>query len=569
MNPVIFRAVLRLAAIAIGVVAIADPAMPIGAVPRASIVVVDVSSGGAGDIAAELSRLRNADHVIERAGTPNAIPCGVDERCVVVADGAISPRLPDDLRTPMALIALDPPAAPNLRVESVTVAAAQHAAAAGTSSIVLAATAMTGRESEVRITDGDALVGAAVHKWKADGRVTIEVPWWPMATGLRAIRARVAPFAGETAAFDNAVDIGVEIAAARIPVLVFDARPSWQSTYVRRVLEDDPRFAVEHRARVAPSISAGTADGRLDAPALAGARAVIAGGLDALTTADVDRLERFARDGGGLILLPDRRPTGAVSRLVLGEWRERLSAEANPVGPLRAAEILTAEAAPATSTVLGRSAGAPAIVATPLGQGVIIVAGAMDAWRHRDADGGAFDRFWRSVTAEAAISRVAVRVAFEDRIARAHSRLGFTVRAAASTVSAVGRCDGGPAQPVRLWPSGTPGVFHGELAIGARGPCRLDVAAGDQRAHAGVAVVDDYARPATGVLAALDREVRRRGGVVATRADLRPIAAALEASASSSGDHANAHPMRSALWIVPFAGLLSIEWWLRRRSGLS
>ena len=30
------------------------------------------------------------------------------------------------------------------------------------------------------------------------------------------------------------------------------------STFVRRALEDDPRFAVGHRARVAPALSAGT-----------------------------------------------------------------------------------------------------------------------------------------------------------------------------------------------------------------------------------------------------------------------------------------------------------------------
>jgi hypothetical protein len=28
------------------------------------------------------------------------------------------------------------------------------------------------------------------------------------------------------------------------------------------------------------------------------------------------------------------------------------------------------------------------------------------------------------------------------------------------------------------------------------------------------------------------------------------------------------HPMRSAWWIVPFAGLLCAEWMLRRRQGL-
>jgi hypothetical protein len=59
---------------------------------------------------------------------------------------------------------------------------------------------------------------------------------------------------------------------------VFDARPSWNSTFVRRALEDDARFAVGYRSRIAPAVSAGTPNGRLDAAVLDTVAAVIVGG---------------------------------------------------------------------------------------------------------------------------------------------------------------------------------------------------------------------------------------------------------------------------------------------------
>jgi hypothetical protein len=560
------RLVLRLAAAAIAVLAIFDPVLMLDAAPRAPIVVV-AAARDASAVAAELRGLRSDREILERPIVNQRVPCGVDERCVIVADGSMEARLPGDLARPPALI-VSAPAPPNVRVRSVVAPSRLHASAAAVASVDLDGAGMGGRRSEVRLTDGEAVVGSAVHDWAADGRVSIDVPWWPLAGGARTIRVAVMPFDGETASSDNAIDLGVQVTTERARVLVFDARPSWQSTFVRRALEDDPRFRVEHHARLAPAISAGTAGGRLDAATLQNTDALVLAGLEALTAADVDAIQRFVRVGGSAILLPDRAPSGPTARLFIGDWRERLAAEPSAVGPLRSGELLTAAALP-TSTVLAKAGDAPAIVATPLADGLVVIAGAMDAWRHRDADANAFDRFWRSLTSEAASARNPMRITFEEHVAAASARLPFTVSGASgSEVSAIGRCADDAAQAVRLWPSGTRQVFRGELTIGRRGSCTLEVVAGDRRAAAAVAVVDRPVRSALHVLERIENEVRHDGGIVASRDDLSPIATALDAEQLTRTDRSPLHPMRSSWWIVPFAALLSSEWWLRRRAGL-
>ena len=560
------RLVLRSAAVAIAVVAIFDPVIMLDAASRAPIVLVPAARD-ASKVVAELRQLRASDEIVERPLVGGRVPCQVEERCLVAADGSTEARLPDDLVQPL-LVTMSEPVPPNVAVRSVVMPSRQHVATAGVASVELGGAAMAGRRSELRLADGEAVIGSAVHTWTSDGRVSVEVPWWPLGPGTRTIRVMVAPFDGESASFDNAIEIGVQVTTERARVLVFDARPSWQSTFVRRALEDDPRFHVDHRARLAPAISAGTAEGRLDAATLDHTDTLVLSGLDALTSADVDHIERFVRAGGSAVLLPDRAPSGPVTRLLIGDWRERLNAEPSAVGPLGAGELLTATAVPPTSTVLASAGEMPTIVATPLAEGLVVVVGAMDAWRHRDA-GNAFDRFWRSLVFEAASARNPLRITFEEHVVAAGSRLPFTVSGVvASEVSAVGRCADGVAQAIRLWPAGTRQVFRGELATGERGACAVEIAAGDRGAVAGVAVVDRPMRAAGPLLERLEGDVRNRGGLVASAVDLSPIATALEAGHPRHADRRPFYPMRSSWWSVPFAALLSIEWWLRRRAGL-
>jgi hypothetical protein len=57
-----------------------------------------------------------------------------------------------------------------------------------------------------------------------------------------------------------------------------------------------------------------------------------------------------------------------------------------------------------------------------------------------------------------------------------------------------------------------------------------------------------------------------RGAVVA-ETDLSSLAPALTKALSAPVETRTIHPMRSAWWLIPFAGLLGIEWWQRRKNG--
>lgn len=575
MKSGVARVLLRSAAIAIVIAAMIDPVLSVGSAGGAAAVVVNMTANDAPAIENRVRQSAGGSELISRRLTDHRLPCALGERCIVVADGSIEAVWPSDLPIPASLVIVRGSATPNVFLRAASITPAQHLRAGGAAEIMLDGTGMAGRRTEIRLTDGTALVGAATHEWKADGLVTMTVPWWPIATGPRVIRVHANPSEAESTTFDNTIDVGVSIGADRLPVLVFDPRPSWNSTFTRRALEDDSRFVVEHRARVAPAISAGTMNGRLDEQALDAAAVIVVGAPDALSPADVDVIERFVRlKGGTAILLPERAPSGPASRLFAGRWVEQLSASAEPVGLLRAGEILRTDVAPITASVLAHAGTWPSIVVTPAGNGRIVVSGAMDAWRYRDHDAGAFDRFWRSLVAESAAAGAALQLTFENRVASPGSRERFTVRSrrsnalATSAASAVGRCGDGPAQTIRLWPTGARDTFHGELPIDDRGPCTIEASMNDRRITAGIAVMPAARRGAQITLARLERDARAADGAIATEGDLSPIAIARTAADARDRRSSPTHPMRSAWWIWIFTGCLSAEWWLRRRAGL-
>jgi len=57
------------------------------------------------------------------------------------------------------------------------------------------------------------------------------------------------------------------------------------------------------------------------------------------------------------------------------------------------------------------------------------------------------------------------------------------------------------------------------------------------------------------------------GGVDVGPEQLRTLEDHLRASTNTPAERTSRHPMRSAWWFAPFAACLSVEWWLRRRSG--
>jgi len=568
MNERLVRGTLRAIAIAIAVAALVDPVWSIERAPAIPLTLIKMTLADVTPIERELRRLHPDVAVQVREVVHHRVPCGPGDRCLVLADGSVDAELPADLAHPLSLIRVVNPGA-NVRVRSVLLASGQQASAAGVASVVLEGRGVIGRRTELRISDGAAIVGSAIVDWKSDGVQTVDVPWWPLASGPRTLRVEADPAGSEPAQFDNALTVGVHVGSERLPVLVFDARSSWGSTFVRRALEDDPRFLVEHRSRLAPAIAAGTANGRLDAPALDAASVLIVGGPDALTASDVDLIERYVQvRGGTVVLLPERAPSGSVARLLAGDWSERLTSEPQRVGPLRATELLMAS---------GTSWTGPVAI-TPTGSGRIVISTAMDAWRHRDDDGGVFDRFWRSVVAEGAAAGSALRLEFENAIGAPGSRQPFTLRFRSMTpvsaieATAIARC-GPPSRPsaasadraqtLRLWPAGSPAVLRGELPLAGGEACTVEVTVNDSRATRGIAVADALSRSADDTLAELERHARASGGAVTDEDNLSPIAQEIPNSPVTLP----VRPMHSGWWLLPFAGCLSAEWWLRRRTG--
>lgn len=563
---------LRAVAVTIAVAAMIDPVMTVSRpVPRRVVIARLAATDGEAVASAARSALPGAT-VSVRAVSHGRLPCAPGESCLMVADGSVAAELPDDVEEPVSLVRVPRPDGPNLAMQSIVAPLTQSTAGAGRVRVALAGTGMAGRRTELRISDGAATVGSAVHEWAADGDVTVAVPWWPLAGRARALHVAALPFEGEVSVVDNALDIGVTVSSARARVLVYDVRPSWGSTFVRRALEDDPRFEVEHRAGLAPSLAAGTAGGRLDAATLDAVAVAVIGGPDGLGNGDVTLLERFVRERGGtLILVPDRQIAGAAARLVSGRWSEHLEPVPSPAGPLRASETLQLAEASPFDVVLATVKDRPVVVVSPSGRGRIVVAGAMDAWRYRDADGGAFDRFWRSVVLESAAAGAAVRIDMAQPIAARGHKVPFVVRAhrmsipTAATASASATCGDRPARSLRLWPQAEPGVFAGTVSADADGPCEVRVVIDDaEPAIGGLAVTTGATASVSAVMLQLERAAARTGGVVG---DVDAVIAKLTASSQGTAPTA-VWPMRSPWWMSPFVACLGLEWWLRRRAGL-
>lgn len=573
MSVVLVRLALRATAIAIAIAALIDPALSSSAPPASPVVAVHLTSNGPGAVDRGLRSQLAGRELIARRTAGNRLPCAADEHCVVIADGSIDVDWPAD-SGPVSLISVPQSGQPNVSVRS-AVLSGGHAAAAGVARIELSGQGVEGTRTEVRIMDGGGVVGAGTHQWSAALNATIDLAWWPISLGPSALRIEAMPVDDETTIVDNHLDVGITISGARTPVMVFDARPSWISTFVRRALEDDARFTVGYRSRAAPALSAGTANGRMDAASLDGLPLVIVGGPEALTSEEVALLDRYVRvRGGTLVLLPDQRVSGPSSRLFSGEWREHLTANAEAIGPLRATEILRTAESAVTASVIARSAQSPAIVSTPTGEGRIVVSGAMDAWRYRHLDAGAFDRFWRSMAAQGASAGLGLSMRFDHPIVSAGSRARFTLRdrrfesPSSSEASAVARCNNGSATTVRVWPSGRVGEFVGEVPATAIGGCTVEATAGDRQVSAAIAIVDRPSRGVDRTLARLVRQARDSGGAVAGPGDEAVVVRAIDAAPPTMSRVVSVHPMREPWWILPFAGCLTAEWWLRRRKGL-
>ena len=605
------RLMLRLVAIAIAVAAFVDPAISMSGATRARLaLVISQPSSPAERVRARLVQDLGASFEIVPAITSDAAAA------IVIGDRYVDEPVPDAL--PIASVTIANAAAAGVRIVGVDAPAETPAATAIRVGVDVEGVGVAGRGSDVVVRIAGLEVGRASHRWTAarerwhaaiDALPVGEPPW--------VVRVEAAAIDG--AGPGSAVDTLVDRRRSPFRVEVYEPRPSWATTFVRRALEADARFQVASLSYSSRGISARTRDDvRLDDPRLDRFDVVIVGGLDRLSASDGRWLDRYLRErGGAVVLLPDQRlDAGPARELVTGRARlgpdlvEQLLEQpaklvvAPPAAAIEASELLVLRTLTPGSEIVASTPGvngSPVIVSMPRGSGRLFVSGAMDAWRFRSADHDAFDRFWQSTMAGLALAvPPPMSVTVAPALLRPGGRGDMTVRLRSPHDTP----DGAPVtatapdgQPIRLTPAAEPGVFRGSFTVG-QAP-RPEVARAAQ-ARLGDT---DRARPREDGTRAW-RVSAEAGGAnpqsasrsVVVQADAHPLRSAIAPplsmlSASHRGIDVGPeripdlerfvraamqppaatvvrHPMRSAWWMLPFAACLSAEWWLRRRRGL-
>ena len=549
------RVALRVAAIAIAVAGLIDPVATVSRPsPQPLAITILGTATDAGYDAAERVRAGIADlfdvAVRTQTGTTDASPCPEEGGCIVISDGIAPHRL--RARGPLGAVRVKTSSQPKVAITGVRAPARTDPDARGVVTVTLGS---DDPAPLVRVFDGTVLVGAST---------TGRVEWTPIARGLRDLRIATA---------DDEAHVAVDVTPERHPVLIYEPQPTWLGTFVRRALENDPRFAIQTRARVANAITVSTGTAPLDFAALerANSRVVVVTAVERLTASEVAALDAFIRRrGGSVVALLDRAPAGPSRTLLPFTVSERREAEPVAIAQLEASEFLTFTSLDAATTPLASAGNAAVVVSRPLGNGTLIASGASDAWRFRD--GNSFDAFWQSLIADAAAAAGdALVITLDRQLARPHERVHVQVdwRSLSAMPGAIDAraalvCDDG-SRPIRLWPDGAPGRFDGEVTLPAAGDCRVSATMNDVTGSTALMVRD--------VPTLADRSddlstaIAAHGGTVVNAGDENALVTMLRRSASRRDVSTQVHPMRSPLWIIPFAACLGGEWWLRRRTG--
>lgn len=376
------------------------------------------------------------------------------------------------------------------------------------------------------------------------------------------------------------VDALTNVVDKQHAVLFFDRRPSWMSTFVRRSLEQDRRFAVASRVITSRGVStdAGQPPSTLSDPALLELYDVIViGAPTSLTAADISGLETFLRRrGGSVILLYDELPTaGAHDRLTgVSRWTPatlRSATRARAEHDSAALEI-TEAAWPTTLPVaadvraMATLAGTdrPLVWTTGAGAGQVIVSGALDSWKFRDPSTSGFDEFWRAMISRAAReASQAVTVSVEPNIAEPGEPMTVRITLRDSLARPALTID---SALLDAWPTNQPGEFVARLRAPSLGDHWIRAAAGGAKAEAPIAVRATVTRAERQEWPTLQMVSRASGGVAGS---LDEVEHAIRQRVVSEKRMDRWWPMRSGWWIIPFTALLGFEWILRRRRGLA
>jgi hypothetical protein len=571
---------MRIAAFGLAVLAVADPAITASRSSRPIVAVVTPDSAASFALADRVST------VLERRFT--VVRGGFEAAAATVIVGHALPDDPNGISGPLIFVAPSD-VDPSIRIVDVKVPAGSLLNARSPIRVGTVVRGANGRTLVVRLSHDGAVIEQMRTTIHLDsGKVESIIDYMP-ATDRDHVISLSAQIEGSNAA-DSAFAF-VDVRVDRLPVLFYDALPSWASTFVRRAVEEDPRFSVTHRAVTSRGVSniAGNAPQSLrDSESLARFASIVIGSPENLSVADASALEDFMRRRGGrIVLLADVRGAGPLDRLAeVSSWRSTRVTAPSTIGngELRGREFAWPSGVPRDATVhlsqvTRDSTRRPIVWSVPVGAGRLLISGAIDAWQHR-GDSSGFNEFWTNTIAvlsndaPAAMSIQPSRRVLrpgETTQARISLREPLLSTSATRTVAAgAALLSNGDSIAVRLWPEAVPGIFSGTIvAPRLPGIYRLIAWSGENRVESSL-VVDSATRTARhddGQV--IEAFVSSRGGSVVAEDGLRELPARLSSAIQVVSRVETWHPMRSPWWIVPFALLLGAEWWWRRRRGFA
>jgi hypothetical protein len=391
---------------------------------------------------------------------------------------------------------------------------------------------------------------------------------------------------GYVVAHDQVVDV----VADSWRVLFHDGRPSWMSTFVRRTLEQDPRFETSAHVVTSQGVAMqfGTRSSLHDLME-SDPHLVIVGAPELLGQPDATALERYMRTAGGtVLLLLDRAGDAPYSRLTrVTDWTTAEHSAAASLLPAASRTALTSGGDAADTMALLRSAlhvfpralpagaraiahtstGDPVIWRMPVGRGELIVSGALDAWRYRTEDTSQFTEFWPRLAAEAAAGSVPPVGLHGSGATVAPEEWTFIEIISRSDNAPSARVDGADGLPVEVHRIG-PQRFRAEYrAPAAEGEYRV-VAEADGKTSTATLVVDANRRRAAENAGLLPALAVASGGTMVTTASLSDLPRRIQDVLRDVRQPKPWYPMRSLWWLLAFTTALAGEWLWRRRQGL-
>jgi hypothetical protein len=562
--------VLRICGMAVAVAALVDPSVRLKRdLPLTVRVHVDENDADGVAVRDRLARSLSSGVQFRDDGTPAAV--------VAIQDDALA-DLPSPI-VPMSTVSVT-----GNRDVAVIDAPSTVSMPAGTVvnlRLQLFGRGVQGTTSTVVVEEDGVELGQVEHAWTQDGYARVSVPYLAADAGSRRVTIRVRRVDGESRLLNNAADVNVLATARPVRVAVVEARPSWPAGFVRRALEDDPAFQVSSILRLSNGVSARTGDvaRELARHQLDPFDVVLIGAPEELRRGELGTLREFAATRGGtVVLLPDTRAAGEYRTLLPGVPAEELLRQPQPLAPagLMASEVLYLRDVTPVATVLAESAKKAIVVSWPAGDGRFVFSGALDAWRYRAAPSATFSQFWKQTVLSAGLAAPPrIAIALSPAVIGRHQRSRVTVRLrrtefsdlakAVTVVPAVSASivdASGESEMIRLWPTAELGVFEGDVSAGAVGLHNIRVAADNGVTADSVLMVADGAATARWPRMTDIPQLTR--GVAVRADDLEPLIRLLSSMPRQSQPEL-VHPMRSAWWMIPFAGTLCAEWLIRRR----